>query len=37
MLSGMGAGEEVGGGGLDVLQFIEGFGGDALEYTVAVV
>ena len=37
VLSGTGAGEEAGGGVLDILQFIEGFGGDALEYTVAVI
>ena len=37
VLSGTGAGEEAGGGSLDILQFIEGFGGDALEYAVTVV
>ena len=36
VLSGAGAGEEAGGRVLDILEFIEGFGGDAMENAVAV-
>ena len=37
VVSGAGAGEEAGGRVLDVLEFIEGFGADAVEDTVAVI
>ena len=37
VVSGAGAGEEAGGGVLYILQFIEGFGGDAIQYAVTVV
>ena len=37
VLSGAGAGEEAGGRILYILKFLEGFGGDALEYAVAII
>ena len=37
VLSGTGAGEEAGGGVLDILQFVEGFGGDTIKNAIAVV
>ena len=37
VVSGACTGEQTGGGVLDMLQFIEGFGCGAIEYAVAVV
>ena len=37
MGSGTGTGEEAGGRVLNILEFIEGFGSDAIEDAVAVV